>query len=371
MKKYSQYFGWLMGAVGTVLGVVGIVDFFETESVWFKVILIAVVFVAIAVVAIVLSVIAQRRDQNLEEGFIGDRSIMVQENKRYLTSMYKNHEYNDVCNIGAVFSRVFYIAAAYQSRYAVSMMVFKSADYLNRHKLCATTLLDLGWTALLLGKNKFKCFEHNGVQYDSPDDFFHQSIIYAEKIQDHALISKANRHISGYYLTLGDFAEAMKYRKLSEDFLNKMPEGTDKAALYANLIYADAETAFLQKKYQEALKLCIKADRLKQGVDEETREIRYYAQRGKIELMLKNVTEAANMFTKGLECAKRLKRLDEVTKNTYGYAICLILNGQKHDAESSIKHLIKAYGDIPLFVSDEFFKTEYRRILIKHNGEDK
>lgn len=369
MKKYSYYFGWLTGAVGTVLGIVGITDFFEDESVLFKIILVISVFLAIAFVAVILTIIAQKRDKNLQEGFVGDKSIIIQENKRYLSNMFKNQEYNDVCNVGSVFSRVFYIAAAYQARYDVCTMVFRSADYLSRYKLCASTLLDLGWTALLLGEEKFKGFDYNGVQYDTPDDFFQQSIIYAEKVQDFSIISKANRHISGYYLTLGDFVEAKKYREISGDYVEKMPEGTNKAVMQANLVYADAETAFLQKKYHDARSLCIKADRMKQGVDEETREIRYYAQRGKIELMLDNVSEASNMFSKGLECAKRLKRIDEIVKNTYGYAMCLILKGQRYEAENSIKHLLKTYGNIPLFVSDEFFKSEYRKIVTKRKAE--
>ena len=367
MKKYLHHLSFISGIVGTIFGIIGIVEFFENETTKFKMILITIVFISIALLAIILTIISLKREQNLADGFIGDKSIMVQENKRYLTNMYKNNEYNEVCNIGSVFSRVFYIAAAYQSRYTVGVMVFKSADYLNRYKLCASTLLDLGWTALLLTHNKFKSFEHNGVQYDSPDDFFYQSIIYAEKIQDVAIISKANRHLSGYYLTIGDFSKAMEYRRISEQYVDKMPEGSDKSILYANLFYADAETAFIQKDFDKALKLCIEADKLKQGIDDETREIRYYAQRGKIELALKNTSEAASFFLKGLECAKKLKRHDEITKNTYGYSICLVLNGQKREAESNIKNLLKTYGNIPLFISDEFFKTEYNRILSKHN----
>jgi len=367
MKKYSQHLNWLAGIIGTVLGIIGIVDFFENQSVIFKIVLVAAVFAAIAAAAILITVVSQRRENNLQEGFVGDKSIMVQENKKYLSAMFKNHEYNDVCNIGAVFSRVFYVAAAYKSRYEVCVMIFKSADYLGRSKLCATTLLDLGWTALLLGPGKFRGFEHNGVQYNTADDFFLQSVTYAEKVQDIAIISKAYRHISGYYLTVGNFAEAMKYRKKSGEYVDQMPEGTDKAVLYANLIYADAETAFLQEDYEKSMELCIRADALKRGVDDETREIRYYAQRGKIELMQNNLQEAAQQFSKGLEGAKRLKRLDEITKNTYGYAICMIRGGQRHEAENSVKQLLKTYGDIPLFVSDEFFKTEYKRLLLKHN----
>ncbi len=367
MKKFSQYLGWLSGVVGTILGIVGIVELFENQSVIFKVILVATLFLLIAAVSVLMTVVSNKKDSSLEDGFVGDGSIMIQENKKYLTSMYKNREYNDVCNIGAVFSRVFYIAAAYKSRFAIGIMIFKSADYLKRYKLCASTLLDLGWTALLIGRKKQTSFEHNGINYDSPDDFFHQSIVYAEKIGDVSIVSKANRHLSGYYLSMWDFVQAQKYRRLSEEYLSMMPEGSDKMIMIANLVYADAETAFMQKKYDEARVLCLKADELKQGVDDETREIRYYAQRGKIEFMLGNIFCAAEMFTKGLECAKRLKRIDEITKNTYGYAMCLMLNGQKHEAETSVKALHKKYGDIPLFISDHFFKTEYERM--KNKGE--
>ena len=128
MRKYSQYFSWLMGVVGTVLGIIGIIQLFEEQSLWFKIILVATIFFLIAIAAVFITIISQSKDKNIANGFIGDKSLMIQENKKYLTGMFKNHEYNDVCNIGAVFSRVFYIAAAYKSRYSIATMVFISAD---------------------------------------------------------------------------------------------------------------------------------------------------------------------------------------------------------------------------------------------------
>ncbi len=370
MAKFTKYFGWLMGTVGTVLGIVGIVQLFMEEALWLKIVIVASIFIAIFIAAIVVTVISSRRNRNLVEGFVGDKSIMIQENKKYLTYMYKDHEYNDVCNIGMVFSRVFYIAAAYKSRYEIGVMIFISASQLKRDKLCATCLLDTGWTALLLG-NKIERFEYDGVAYDSPDDFFKQSIIFAQRINDNALISKAYRHLCGYYLTIGNYTDAKECRQKSGDYLENMPNGTDKDRLLSNLIYTDAETAFLQHHYTEAEELCIRADGLKQGIDDDTREIRYYAQHGKILLMLDKIPDAKQLFTQGLDSSKRVKRLDEITKNTYGYAICLIREGQKHEAESLVKNMKKKYGDIPLFISDEFFKIEYARLLkiLKNNNE--
>ncbi len=369
MTKFTKYFGWLMGAVGTVLGIIGIVQLFMDEALWLKIVIVASIFIGIFFAALIITIISSKRNRNLIEGFVGDKSIMIQENKKYLTNMYKDHEYNDVCNIGMVFSRVFYIAAAYKSRYEIGVMIFMSASQLKRDKLCATCLLDTGWTALLLGSS-IERFEYDGIDYDSPDDFFKQSIVFAEKINDNSLISKAYRHLCGYYLTIGNYAEAQKCREKSGEYLEKMPNGTDKDRLLSNLLYTDAETAFLQHNYIISQELCVKADELKQGVDDDTREIRYYAQHGKILLMLENIPEAKKLFTQGLDSAKRIKRLDEITKNTYGYAICLIHEGQKHEAENLVKSMRKKYKDIPLFISDEFFKTEYARLLkiLKNNN---
>lgn len=366
MRDFFKNYNWMMGLFGTIIGVIGIIQLFDDESLIIKILIIFVVFSLITLLAIIRTISINRRNINLAGGFVGERSRMIQENKKYLALMYKNSEYNDVCNIGSVFSRVFYLAAAYYSRYAIGIMVFKSAETLSRYKLCSSTLLDLGWTALLVGMDKLNSFEYNGVVYNSPDDFFIQSIEYSKRINDNALISKGYRHLSGYYLTIGNYTEAKKYRNLSEDFLNEMPEGTDKRNLLANLYYCDAETAFMEKRYGDALSLCISADTLKQGADDETREIRYYAQHGKIVLMQNDLQQARRDFFDGLESAKKLKRIDEISKNTYGQAICLVRSGQKHEAEVIIRRLQKEYGNVPLFVSDQFFMKEYKRITTKH-----
>ena len=282
--------------------------------------------------------------------------------------MYKNKEFKDNCNIGAVFSRVFYIAAAYQSRYKIAIMVYKSADYLNRDKLCATTLLDLGWTALLLGKKKAKSFSYCGKSFDSPDDFFLKSIDYSAKINDYALVSKAHRHLHGYYLSIGNFADAEIEGTLCEENIMKLPDGSDKKKILADLYYIDAETAFFKKNYAFALSKCLEADKLKKGLDDETREIRYYAQIGKIKLMQHDIDSAMTDFSKGLEVAKRLKRIDEVTKNTYGYAICLLIKGQRHEAESMVRNIEKKFGAVPLFITDEILRTEYKKKVLKHSS---
>ena len=363
MKKYMGLFSWVMGIVGTIIGIVGIVQLFEDQSTLFKICIVVVTFLCIAILAAIFFAFSEVRDSKRQNGFIGDKSMVVQANKRYLSSLYNSGEYNDVCNYGSVFSRVFYIAGAYQSRYQIGIMVFMSADKLNRDKLCATTLIDLGWPSLLLGVQGTESFTYKGVKYTCAKDFLLQSIKYSRKIGDNGLISKAYRHLSGYYLSEGNFPEAKKYRAKSEDYLNKLPDGMEKSVYIANLVYADAETAFLEHNYTLSKELCIKADELKRGVDEEVREIRYYSQRGKIEYVQKRYSDAKGFFMIGLESAKKLNRIDEITKNTYGYASCLILEGQRHEAEQYVKRMLKKYGDLPLFIADQYYKKEYHRLL--------
>ena len=148
----------------------------------------------------------------------------------------------------------------------------------------------------------------------------------------------------------------------------KLPDGSDKKKILADLYYIDAETAFFKKNYAFALSKCLEADKLKKGLDDETREIRYYAQIGKIKLMQHDIDSAMTDFSKGLEVAKRLKRIDEVTKNTYGYAICLLIKGQRHEAESMVRNIEKKFGAVPLFITDEILRTEYKKKVLKHSS---
>jgi tetratricopeptide (TPR) repeat protein len=368
LKNIYKNFQWLISLLAAILTIINIVILFVGESVLFRILTVIFSIVFLTIMSIVLSVLSTRREDNIKNSFIGDKSILVKENKKYLQNMFNNHELSDVCNFGPAFSRIFYLASAYKSRIVISKLVLEASISQNKYKLCASSLIDIGWTIMLIKEND--TYNFVGRVLDSADDYFLLGAEYAKKANDLQLESKAYRHLSGFYIENGNFNEGKVFRDKSEEILMKMEEGIEKRIMLANLIYCDAETAFLTKKYPLAKRLCVKADSLKKNNDEEAREIRYYAQIGKIEYVSGDVEEAMEQFVIGKDKAIRIKRIDEIVKNTYGYAICLIREGQRNEALNQVKIIHKKYGDIPLFVSDEFFIKEYNKLVTRTKFND-
>ena len=48
MKDFIKNYGYLMGVVGTVLGIVGIVQLFNSEALWVKIVIVVSIFILIA-----------------------------------------------------------------------------------------------------------------------------------------------------------------------------------------------------------------------------------------------------------------------------------------------------------------------------------
>ena len=359
LKNFKE----IANTFGILLTVVSMVFLFNSKPILFKIILIIILFFLFAILSITLHWISERNKLSVNKGFSGDKSILVIANRRYIENMYNRHEYNDVCNFGNTFSRMFYIAGAYKSRIAITKLVLLSAHKLKQDKLCANSLIDIGWTILLTDEKSRENFQFDSAVLSSPNEYFERGIVYALKINDYQLVSKAYRHLSGYYITKNDFTKAKEFRDISEKYLNMMHDGVEKKIMQANLLYCDAETAFIQKDYSHAYDLCIQTDNLKKGNDEEAREIRFYAQIGKIFYCLERCNDAKENFLLGLDKAEKLKRQDEIAKNTYGYSLCLIKEGQKAKAKNKVEDFTKKNGHIPLFITDNFFINEYNTIL--------
>lgn len=341
------------------LTVVNIVYLFISTTVFFRIVAVILVFAVVLIISIIFTLTEDKKKANIEHGFVGDKSILVTQNYDFLRDMYKSKEYNDVCNIGPVFARVFYLAGALVTRLKTERLIFESAEMLGKDQVCANALVNLGWSTVLLNKKEYSYYSYKNMIFTSPEEYFFQAIRYAESQHNYALISKAYSHISGYMLTLGDFLQATEYRTKAGEYMELLKESKEKEIIKSSLVYNDAETSFLKKDYPSAMKYCVMANELRRAIGEEDREVRYFAQIGKIEYALNNYSSAKSHFLSGIDRATKTKRIDEIAKNTYGYALCLIKEGQRKEAIKKIKNLIQEYGEIPLFVSDEFFRKEY------------
>ena len=369
LKKIGRILFNLLDVVGFLLTIVGSVLATTGLYLWARILIIFGILIFLSLVALVLYIISEKNESKIDKGYLGDKSLIVRENLRYVENLYSSKEYNDVCLFGDSFSRMFYIGGAYKSRIAVAKLVALSAQKIDLQKICAKSLLDMAWTYILLGDRETISFEFNQRVLQSSLDILQESEKIAIAIDDKTLLAKINSHISGYYVAMGEYNEAEKYRLIAVDYVNQLPKGEKKNILLALLEYNFSETCFCRQQYEDALKYCESASKLRIKEEDNEREVRYFAQKGKILYKMGDKKAANKLFVDGYTRAKKVKRLDEILKNAYGQALCLLESGQRSEAILLVRHTIKEYGDIPLYVSDHFFINEYNR-LIKVSQEE-
>lgn len=241
---------------------------------------------------------------------------------------------------------------------------------------------DLGWTKILKGDVDAGVADINEglnllntINYES--EIIKQEIIL--------LKAKAMRYL-GAVLTIEDsYMEAKllfeEVRNVCAGIINEI----NRNRFIAGIFFAEAEMYFMHEykdarilsdaTFDLALNLAENAYKLRKSLPEsDDRYIRYYAQCGKFKyfdckskILHKvnndNFIGCQNMFTIGLDEAKKSMRIDEIKKNTYGLACCFLQHRKKRKAKKIIKEFKVTYGDIYLFVTDNVLVEECERLL--------
>lgn len=352
----------------------GIVSVFSTLLIIFSIMLLfdfkdpmAIVFSSIAVILVIAAVTTVitwiEISQLKAEKFSGQSSQVAQNFYNALVRTLKQGKddrtkYDAVILFGEALLRPLYLGGCFNYFIKIGNVIIDAAVKSDNNKAQAKTYIELGWINIIHGDNS------------AAEENINKGIEIAKQNNFLMIEAKGHRHLLALYGYTSECAipENIKNYEKEHNILNelidKMPEGPEKAAFVGGVIYGEAEYQFCLRNYDEALRLCDNADDLRQKIGDNSRAIRNYAQRGKIELFRGNYPEAQSNFNQGYDAAVNEDRVDEIIKNAYGKA-CYWLLQKNPDQAAKILSQIKEYGDVKLppndqLIIDKFFYSKRR-----------
>ncbi len=349
---FYKYFEKVTVPLGYIMAIVGFVCLFQWDDnkKWIVFVIISLLTLLIAAGLTLISMFNQKNLHSI----ISDNNIIARKLSDAMKAWYEDERYGEVTTFGRALGRALYIGACYKTRIEIGELVKKAAEHLDDNLLLANILLDdLGWTKVLCGDKDAEKDIESGIKL-------------AEKYNFYKEISKGYRHLMALELSRWNNPKlAHDYLDKAYDAYNCMDEGRAKELTLSGLLFASSELAFKEKDYSLALQKAKESEIKRKELHELDRHMRYYAQVGKIILFAPNgnVREAKDLFRKGIDESESANRIDEIVKNTYGYAICLIKLGEQKKAKNVIEKIKKQYGKIPLYSEDALLRNEYNKLI--------
>ena len=160
--------------------------------------------------------------------------------------------------------------------------------------------------------------------------------------------------------------KAWFYLTKAYEACSNIHDGKEKDSVLAGLYFAEAEFQLKSGNYDKALEMAKKSKEIRTSLKEIDRQMRSYAQIGKIELLNPKgvLRDAKDQFYKGIDESSSVNRIDELVKNAYGYACCCYKLGEKNRAKTVAGGIIKKYGNIPLYSEDEPLRSMYKQLSV-------
>ncbi|MEO0127646.1 MAG: tetratricopeptide repeat protein [candidate division WOR-3 bacterium] len=295
--------------------------------------------------SILLYVYISKKKVNINEEIFPPTPPVSTEAQKKLTNILKDELskymekelYNDVIRFGSSISRVLWLNGEYEARVEIGKMVEEAATRLGQKLIKAETLIDdIGWT--LVPQKKFEEAKNN----------IEHGMQIATAIKNFYLVAKAKRHLSGIEIEKGRSENALKLLEESIVEANKIEDSTKRDEITAGIYYGLAEAYYLSGDYIKAEEMCLKSRNIYENINDKERYAKHFAQLGKIKIEQNNLKSARDIFIAGLEYSKKIKRLDEITRNYVGLAITYAKMNEKRKATNNLNQAIKLLRHIPL-----------------------
>ena len=304
-KKFGNNFEKITVPVGYIMGIAGFVFLFNGESSfkWIMVLTLCILSVLITSLITLHGSLKEKKYINSIDNVIGKQL------KDAISNWYQKEMYGEVITFGRAVGRALYISACYETRIEIGEIVEKAAEKLEDEELMISVLLDdIGWTKFLCGK-------------DGADTSIKKALEMAMRNNNYKAMSKAYRHLFAMEIAKGrDKKVAKAYLDSAYKACNNMPTGKERDSVLAGLYFAEAEYLLKTEEYDNALETAKKSRELRKSLKEIDRQMRSFAQIGKIELFNPqgNIRYAKSQFYQGIEESESVNRIDELVKNAYG-----------------------------------------------------
>ena len=204
-------------------------------------------------------------------------------------------------------SRLLWVEGHLHARIQAGTLIANSAATVENRRVQAAVLIDdLGWTNVALKK------------YEAAKDNIIYGISVAMQVPDPYLVAKGYRHLAGLAVEQNNNIEALRNFDLARQNAADMSESSKKNEFLGGLAYGEAQLSLKENKLDLALKQVEESESLRREVGDDSRTVRVYALRGRIQEMQGDRLRARDSYIKGLHMAKRIGRVDEEIRNLEG-----------------------------------------------------
>lgn len=224
-----------------------------------------------------------------------------------IESAFSEKKWKEVIRIGSVLSRPLWVAGHYFMRIKIGEYVEAAAAFSGDKRTQIRALIDdLGWTNLIIGDEK-KANEH-----------IKHGIEIADEIEDHYMVSKGYRHLSGIALKQKDINNAIINHENAKKELENIIDEKKRKELEAGLFVNTALIEMERNNWQGALSELKNAKEIYKQMEDEEREVKMYPMIGNCLAGLNDFVGALDAFRKGLTAAETQSRKDSIISNLQG-----------------------------------------------------
>lgn len=226
-----------------------------------------------------------------------------------LKYMKKVKDYHGILRRRSDFSRSLWVEGKVGERFELGKIAEMAAVQVGDKEAQVAALIDdLGWSSIQLGKYKdAKRYLEHGLNIAKSELFPYW-------------IAKGHRHLAGLNFNKEKYEDAEAHLLESINSAENILDAKVKNELLAGSYYGYALFLVQQKDYEKALEYALDSEKLRKECSDQSREVRIYSLKGKIQEKLDRSEEALDSFRIGFEESSKLGRIDEIVKNARGLA---------------------------------------------------
>lgn len=252
-----------------------------------------------------------------------------------IDSLMKTKDYQVVLRLSSSLSRPLWLEGALKERIKLGeyMLLASSSVAPEKTEARIQALIDeLGWSNFVFG-NSLEAVKN-----------IKEGTEEASKCHNEYWYSKGLRHLANISVENGNFPEGEEYFRQAEDAANSVNDIAKKIELLGEIDYGRGLMYFKRKDVIQAEQAFKKAKDEFESVSDEERSSRIFSRLGEIYETgegYQSLHIAYRYYLQGIEISKRLRRNDELVKNTLGLGKVLEKQGKAIDAAEQFQEALQ------------------------------
>ena len=269
----------------------------------------------------------------------------------FFRRLEKQQQYQEILRLGDCLSTPVWLSLKYRTRIAVGQCIDNAAIIMKNNEARIRVLIDdIGWTSVELGL------------YEDGENCITRGIeVAAERMPNHAFVSKGYRHLCGLYARQGRTDDAQCYLKKAFDAIATVPDGPEKNLLLSEIHFSRSSLALIKKDYDTALNE-IRAELASyERADNKVWTLKALARKGEILLHQGNRPAAKECFIEGLAQAESYHYNKQIVKNLIGLANCF-MDHNVAEARTLLSRAATIAEEVGMYHEKKTIQTAFERL---------